>query len=94
MISTIDSPGTGGDSNMQKHGEIDLQNLDYRTLTHEQWELLKRQVIRRAHAERAKVVRRIFAALVSWRQKTVELAFRTRAHPAEQVAIEPGVASQ
>ena len=73
MISTIDSPGTGGDSNMQKHGEIDLQNLDYRTLTHEQWELLKRQVIRRAHAERAKVVRRIFAALVSWRQKTVQI---------------------
>jgi hypothetical protein len=49
--------------NMLEHDEIDLRNL--RDLTPEQWALLKKQVNRRAQAERAKVIRELFALL--WR---------------------------
>ena len=54
---------------MQDPDEIDLTNLDYRTITHEQWTLLKAQVVRRAQAERAKAVREMFDRLIFWREK-------------------------
>jgi len=94
MTSNIDSPARRHHSDLQEPREPDLTIPDYRTLTHEQWEDLKRQVARRARAERAKVVRHIFTALASWRQKTIDRRFRKRARPAEQIAIEPEAASQ
>ena len=54
MITTIDRPARNGDRNLQEPDEIDLTNLDYRTLTPEQWTLLKAQVVRRARVEQAK----------------------------------------
>lgn len=45
----------------------------YRGITPEELHV----IIRRAHAERAKAVRRIFAALLAWRRKAAE-----RRHPA------------
>ena len=55
------------------HGlcENDLSKIDIRALTPAEWEALKREVVRRAHAERARSIR----AFVRW------LRFRwTRMH--------------
>jgi len=94
MISNIDSPGKGSHSNLQEPNEPNLTIPDYRTLGPDQWALLKRQVARRAHAERAKVVRDIFAALVSWRRKLANRPSRTGARPAQQTSIQPRVIPQ
>ena len=69
MTKTIDRAATAGESNTGEHDEIDLANLDYRTLTPEQWALLKRQVARCARVERAKAVREILDRLIFWRGK-------------------------
>lgn len=42
--------------------DIDLSTIDLRTLPAEQWEPLKAEVRRRAHAERTAVLHRLFAA--------------------------------
>jgi len=86
MISNIDSPARGLDSNLQVPNEPDQTIPDYRTLTPDQWALLKRQVARRAHAERAKVVRDIFAALVSWRRNLADRRSPTGTRSAEQAS--------
>jgi len=94
MTSNIDSPARRHHSDQQEPREPDLTIPDYRTLGPDQWALLKRQVARRAHAERAKVVRDIFAALVSWRRKLADRPSRTGARPGQQTSIQPGVIPQ
>jgi hypothetical protein len=38
-------------------GKVDLSAIDTREITSDEWEAVKREAIRRAHAERARVVR-------------------------------------
>jgi hypothetical protein len=42
---------------------IDLQTIDIKSLTDEQWIALKRHIIRKAHAERSKAIGALFARL-------------------------------
>lgn len=46
--------------------ESDLSTIDIRTLSPEEWHAVKREVVRRAHAERATMVREAAARLQSW----------------------------
>jgi hypothetical protein len=52
----------------EKLSECDLSAIDIRTITPEEWEAVKREVLRRAHAERAKVMRDLIKRLRSWWQ--------------------------
>jgi hypothetical protein len=54
---------------MPDHHEIDLQNLDRRTLTPELWGLIKTQAVRRANAERTKLMSHVLGRLAFWRRK-------------------------
>jgi hypothetical protein len=45
---------------------MDLSRIDLTTLPPEQWEPLKAEVRRRAHAERAQMLRAVFARLRGW----------------------------
>jgi hypothetical protein len=69
MIKTADRAETAGDGNTLEHDEIDLSDLNYRTLTPERWAALKRQVVRRGRVERKKVVREMLDRLIFWRGK-------------------------
>lgn len=46
--------------------ESDLSTIDIRSLSPEEWHAVKREVVRRAHAERATMVRVAIARLRSW----------------------------
>lgn len=46
--------------------ESDLSTIDIRSLSPEEWHAVKREVVRRAHAERATMVREAIARLRSW----------------------------
>lgn len=48
---------------MLRRDEIDFSTIDYRALTPEQWALVKKQVVARAHAERSQALRDSIAAL-------------------------------
>ena len=48
--------------NILELGATDLSAIDVRTLTPEEWQALKQEVNRRAHAERVQVMR----GLVTW----------------------------
>jgi hypothetical protein len=74
MVKTLDKPDVGGNRNMHQHDEIDLTNLDYRALTPEQWELVKRQAVRRAQAERAQMINEMVRRLIFWRGKSAATA--------------------
>ena len=52
--------------NVSKLKETDLSAIDVRTLTGAEWEAVKREVERRARAERAHVVGAVFKWLGSW----------------------------
>ena len=84
MIKTIDRAATAGDSSTQEHDEIDLANLDYCTLTPEQWAALTRQVARRGQVEREKVVREMLDRLIFWRGKQAAAA---PLHPALTASV-------
>lgn len=46
--------------------EFDVQTIDLKTLTPAQWDALKQWSMRRAHAERSRVIGQILARAVSW----------------------------
>jgi uncharacterized protein YjiS (DUF1127 family) len=46
--------------------KLDLSAIDMRTITSEEWEAVKREVARRAHAERAKLMHDLIKWLRSW----------------------------
>jgi hypothetical protein len=48
--------------------ELDLLAVDTRTISLAQWEAIKREAVRRAHAERAKFVRDLARRLRFWWQ--------------------------
>jgi uncharacterized protein YjiS (DUF1127 family) len=48
---------------MLKPGEIDFSTIDYRTLTPEQWVLMKKRLVAQAHAGRSQILRDSLAAL-------------------------------
>jgi hypothetical protein len=48
--------------------KLDLSTIDVRTLTPEEWDAVKREAARRAHAERAKLMRGLVKELRSWWQ--------------------------
>lgn len=54
--------------NISKSGEFDPCTIDMRTITPEDWEAVKRAIIRRAHAERIKAMREFLAQFRSRRQ--------------------------
>jgi len=91
MIKTADRAATAGDGNTQEHDEIDLSDLDYRTLTPEQWAVLKRQVVRRGRVERAKAVREMLDRLIFWRGKQAAAA---PLHPALTASVSFASASK
>jgi hypothetical protein len=62
--------------------ETDLSRIDLKTLTPEQWVALKREVNRRAHAERAEVLRELVALVRSWWPLRVKQETRMRRDPA------------
>ena len=49
--------------------EADLSKIDLKSLTSAEWEALKREVHRRALAERNRVMRALCAGAVSWVKK-------------------------
>ena len=49
------------------HDGTDLQAIDIKSLTNEQWIALRRHIIRQAHAERSKVIAAAFKWLWSSR---------------------------
>jgi hypothetical protein len=53
-------------SPVSKLSELDLSAIDMRKITREDWEAVRREVIRRAHAERAKLMRDLIRGLGSW----------------------------
>jgi hypothetical protein len=53
---------------MEKLSERDLSAIDMRTIAPEEWEDVKREVVRRARAERARVMRELFERLKCWWQ--------------------------
>ena len=57
---------------MPDHHEIDLQNLDRRTLTPELWGLIKAQAVRRANADRTKLISDVLGRLAFWRRKDAQ----------------------
>jgi hypothetical protein len=56
---------------MLNRHEIDLQNLDRKTLTPELWGQIKAQAVRRAHEERSQVMSEFFGMLAFWRRPAV-----------------------
>jgi hypothetical protein len=54
--------------NVEHLAKIDLSTFDLRTLTPEEWDAVKREATRRAHAERAKLMRGLLKELRSWWQ--------------------------
>jgi hypothetical protein len=53
---------------MEKLRERDLSTIDLRTITLDDWEDLKREVARRAHAERTAATRELVRRLSCWWQ--------------------------
>jgi hypothetical protein len=65
----------------------DNQTIDIRGLTADEWDALRRRIVRRAHAERARVIGEMLSAFGSWlRQKA------RRALPVVQ--LEPAMENQ
>jgi len=54
--------------NVKHLGRIDLSTIDLRTMTPDEWDAVKREAARRAHAERAKLMRGVVKELRSWWQ--------------------------
>jgi hypothetical protein len=48
--------------------ELNLSEIDIRSITPEEWEAVQREAVRRAHAERAKLVRDLIKQLRCWWQ--------------------------
>lgn len=66
--------------NAAKLSQKDLSTIDLRTVTPEDWEAIKHEVNRRAHAERARVIKAVVAWLCSlWAHST-----RNHAAPAQR----------
>src|SRR5262245_35797204 len=63
---------------MSGHDELDFERLDYRRLSAEQWEALRRYVARRAERERTEAWRALFRSLGS-ALRHVALALRNAA---------------
>ena len=55
-------------TDLQTLSECNLSTIDMRTITPEEWEAVKREALRRAHAERAKAMRYLIKRLWSWWQ--------------------------
>lgn len=53
---------------MEKLSEQDLSALDVRTLTPEEWTEVKRAAVRRAHADRSRLVLELVQRLRRWWQ--------------------------
>jgi len=51
------------EAEMPGHSELDFEHLDYRTLTPAQWDVLRRDVIRRAERARAEALRALFGQM-------------------------------
>ncbi len=51
---------------MHRLRESDLSTIDVRSLSPEEWHAVKCEVVRRAHAERATMVREAIARLHAW----------------------------
>lgn len=51
---------------MHRLRECDLSTIDVRSLSPEEWDAVKREVVRRAHAERASMLRHVIARLHAW----------------------------
>ena len=56
--------------NMPDDNELDIRTTGISALTPEQWDALKRHVIRRAHEERAQVISEMFARLFDWLRRS------------------------
>lgn len=52
--------------NISEHHELDLSAIDIRTIPPGEWGSLKREVFRRAQAERSKAMREFLALFRSW----------------------------
>jgi hypothetical protein len=52
--------------NIENLSECDLSTIDVRGITPKEWEAVKGEVVRRAHAERAKVLRQLAKRLRCW----------------------------
>jgi hypothetical protein len=48
--------------------KLDLSTIDIHTMTPEEWDAVKREAARRAHAERVKLMRGLVRGLGSWWQ--------------------------
>jgi hypothetical protein len=62
-------PGNPTEPIMEKLGERDLSTIDLRTISPEEWQDVKREVVRRARAERARVMRELLRRLACWWQR-------------------------
>ena len=70
------------------HRETDLSTIDVCALTPAEWEALKREVVRRAHAERGRAMRAFAKWLFRW------IRMRLGAHSAERSYIHTSSSEQ
>jgi hypothetical protein len=69
----------------QNLGERDLSTIDIRTIGPEEWQAVKREVARRAHAERAQTMRILIGWLpIFWQRSTRHLGVHDEACPSAQ----------
>ena len=62
---------------MKNNRDFNGFDFDYRTLTPDQWEVLKNRIIRRAHQERAEMIRGVFCALFARLGRAIAAAWST-----------------
>ena len=67
---------------MPNDDDFDIQAIDLAALTPAQWEALKQRLIRRAHAERSRVIGEMFAQLFDWLRS---LSSTSTARPASRM---------
>ena len=61
---------------MKNDHDINLFQIDYRSLTPAQRQVFREAIVARAHRERAKFVRAQFRALFGWLDRMVEMVLR------------------
>lgn len=61
---------------MTNRSKFDLSAIDFRSLTPDEWDALRRRIIREAHRERARVIHGAVVALILWLRRAIMRAWK------------------
>jgi hypothetical protein len=62
---------------MANRSKLDLSQIEFSSLTPDEWDVIKRRIIREAQRERARVINGALVTLLMWIRHAIVKAWRT-----------------